>query len=84
MRAFHSPPGRENARTNTEYATVKVTLIQRTDGAILVDRDDVFQAVWIPRSRLDMAGKLAAENAPLKSTIEIGVELDMALQKGLV
>lgn len=82
-RAFHSSR-REHAAPRTEYATVKGTLAQRTDAAILFDRDDLVQAVWIPRYALDIAGKLAAENAPLKSTIEIGVELQMAMQKGLV
>lgn len=83
-RAFHSSPRRENARPVTEYAQVKATLANRTDLAILVSHPDLVQAVWVPKKALDIGGKLQADNAPLKSEIEIGVELKLALEKGLI
>lgn len=83
-RAFHSAPGRESAHRNVEYATFKAILAQRTDGAVLLARDDLVSPVWVPRRALDITGKLAVEKAPLKSEIEIGVELKLAIEKGLV
>lgn len=82
-RTFRQPPGRENARAPEEYATVKAVLAQRTDKAILLSRDDLVAAVWVPRHALDARGKLAADKAVLKSEITIGVELELAMEKGL-
>jgi hypothetical protein len=83
-RAFHAAPGRENARAYKEYASVIVRLLQRTDAGLLVDRDDLFSPVWIPKRALDTHGKLQVERAALGCEVEIGIELKMALERGLV
>jgi hypothetical protein len=84
-RTFHQPPGRENARRQVEYATVKATLANRSDrGAILITTETVVIPVWIPPQALDTRGKIAAARAVLKTEITIGIELELALQKGLV
>lgn len=85
MRAFHSAPGRENSISNKEFATVKATLANRSEkGALLLTNEKLTVPVWVPPHALDSRGKIAAARAPLKSEIEIGVELNMALQKGLI
>lgn len=85
MRHFHSPPGRENAHQHKEYATVRAVLANRSDkGALLLTNDKLVVPVWVPPQALDSRGKIAAARAPLKSEVEIGVELNMAIAKGLV
>lgn len=83
-RAFHSTPGRESAPRNVEYATVKAILAQRTDLAILLARDDLAAPVWVPKRALSAHGRITAEKALLKTDIEVGVDLRLALEKGLV
>lgn len=83
-RQFHSAPGRENAHSQKEYALVRATIVQRTDDAILLTNENTITAVWVPKYALNVAGRVAEARAPLKSEIEIGVQLNMALSKGLV
>lgn len=84
-RTFHQPSGRENARRNVEYATVKATLANVSEkGAVLITNDKVTIPVWIPPQALDSRGRIAAARAPRNSEIEIGIELELALSKGLV
>jgi hypothetical protein len=83
-RAFHSRQGRENAGAPKEYAQVKGTVAQVTDGAVLFTNEKVTPAVWVPLWSLDLGGKLAAAKAHRGSEIEMGVELKIALAKGLV
>jgi hypothetical protein len=83
-RHFHSAPGRERAHRQVEYAIVKATLANRTDHALLLTNENVAAPVWVPRHNLDSRGKVAADRAPLKSEITVGVELNTALEKGLV
>ena len=83
-RPFRSAPGRENARDHKEYTLVRAMLVQRTDTAILITNDKTVVAIWVPKYALNVAGRVAEARAPLKSEIEIGVELNMALAKGLV
>lgn len=80
-RAFHS--GREHAHSEPEYATVKATLAQRTDKAILLAREDLVHPVWVPLRAINFRGRATAAAAPLKSDIELGVELGFALKNGL-
>lgn len=82
-RAFHQSTGRENARTYAEYAVITVTLVQRTDKAVLVSMADKPE-VWVPLQALDAGGRLAVHRAALKDEIKIGVELKLALAKSLV
>lgn len=83
-RPFRSAPGRENAHRHKEYTLVRAEMVQRTDTAILITNEKTVVAVWIPKYALNVAGRVAEARAPLKSEIEIGVELNMALAKGLV
>lgn len=84
-RTFHSAPGREGAHAPKEFATVKATLAKRSDkGALLLTNEKLTVPVWVPPHALDSRGKIAAARAALKSEIEIGVELNMALSKGLI
>lgn len=82
-RAFRSSPGREHAHSEPEYATVKATLAQRTDKAILLAREDLIHPVWVPLRAINFRGRAIAAAAPFKSDIEIGVELQFALKVGL-
>lgn len=82
-RAFHHSPGRESARSQAEYATVKGILAQRTEGAILLVPTDK-PAQWVPLQALNTSGRVAVHRASLNSEIEIGVELKLALKKHLV
>lgn len=84
MRTFHSSPGREPATRYDEYATVKAVLAQRTDLAILLAREDLIQPVWVPKRRLSIQSRVPVERAPLKSDIEVRIELTFALENKLV
>ncbi len=83
-RHFHSPPGREGSHVTEEYATVKAVLAQRTDLAILLTREDLLQPVWVPKRRLNISSRLAAERTPLKDEISVSVDLAFALEHKLV
>lgn len=83
-RPFHQPPGRENAVQHAEYARVKAILANRTDKAVLLSREDLVQPVWLPKHALDIGSRVAVERAPLKTEIQIAVELKRAQESGLV
>lgn len=83
-RNFNRAAGREHARSEPEYASVKGTLAQRTDLAILISRDDLNAPVWVPKRALAIHSRAPVEKAPLKSEIEIRVELSFALKNKLV
>lgn len=84
MRAFHYSPGRESARRDVEYATVRATLANRTDKAVLLSRDDLLQAVWVPKSKLEIGSRVQAEKAVMKTEVSLRIELDFALAQHLV
>lgn len=83
-RAFHTAPGRETAKRNVEYAIVKANLAQRTDKAVLLSREDLVQAVWVPKFRLEISSRIQAEKAVLKTEVALSIELDFALAQNLV
>ena len=83
-RPFQSAPGRESARRTVEYATVKATLANRTDKAVLLSREDLVQAVWVPNFRMEISSRIRAERAVLKTDVSLSIELAFALENRLV
>jgi hypothetical protein len=83
-RAFHQPPGRENARAHQEYATVTAILAQRTDKAVLLASEKIAPAQWVPLFRLDASSRVKVNRAVKDSEISVQVELEFALAEGLV
>lgn len=84
MRNEHHFSRQDHARPHVEYATVKATLAQRTESAILLSRDDLPMAVWVPLYALETYSKIQVLKAALKTEIELRIELHMAQVKGLV
>lgn len=82
-RAFHQPPGRENARGFKEYTRVKATLAQITDGAVLLAVEDKVPA-WVPRGALDAASRALIHRSAKGSEVVLAVEVPMALAKNIV
>lgn len=73
----------EHARRHIEYATVKATLANWTDGAILLSGEHLPMETWLPRQALAPASQALIYRSARGSEIEIQVELKMALSKGL-
>lgn len=83
-RAFHSAPGRENARPAIEYARVKARLANWTDGAVLLVNDKAPAPMWVPRRRLAPVSQALVYRHARGDEIEIEIELTTALEKRLV
>lgn len=83
-RPFRSAPGRENAHRQVEYAVVKATLANRTDKAVLLSREDLVAAVWVPNFRMEISSRIAAARSVLKTEVSLSIELPFALENKLV
>ncbi|WP_298800025.1 hypothetical protein [uncultured Devosia sp.] len=83
-RAFHQPPGRENARRHVEYAIVKGVYLNGTDKAVLLTTERMTVPTWIPLRKVEPASRLVVGRATKDMPISIQVELETALEKGLV
>lgn len=81
-RTFRQPPGRENARWQTEYASITGIVAQKTDKAILLTSETLH--AWIPLFRLDAASSVKIYRTLKGSEITVRVELDFALKEKLV
>ncbi len=67
-----------------EYVTVEVTLKGRTDRAIKVDTDELFEPVWAPRSTLHFNSDKQSDDLPIGAHLSIKVMEWVASQKGLI
>lgn len=83
MSRNHHAPGRENSHSFKEYAHVKATLAQVTDGAVLLAVEDKIPA-WIPRTALDASSRALIYRSAKGAEVELAVEVPMALAKGIV
>ena len=77
-------PFNEHAFSPTEYALVKATLANITDGAVLLSNDSMTAPVWVPRQALDAASRALIYRSVRGQEVELRVELKLALQKELV
>lgn len=77
-------PFSEHAYSPVEYATVKATVANLTDAAVLLSNDAVPMAVWVPRQALDGASRALLYRTTRGQEVELRIELKMALSKGLV
>lgn len=83
-RTFRQPAGRENARAHQEYATVTAILVQRTDKAVLLSSEKIAPAQWVPLFHLDASSRVKVHRAVKDTEISVQVELQFALDEGIV
>ncbi len=83
-RPFFQAPGRENAKSFTEYATITALVCQVTEKSILLSSEKLTPPVWVPFFRMDPSAKVRAMRAERGREISIQVELKWALAEGLV
>lgn len=75
---------REHATHHAEYGTLKVKLIQRSDGAALLESLDTQITAWMPRQCIEFGSWKAINAAQLRDEIEVRMDLKKADEKGLV
>lgn len=80
----HHHAHQDHVRRPDEHATVKATLANWTDGAVLLTSDKIVVPVWVPRRALDPASQALIFRTGRGAEIEIRVSLKLALDKGLV
>lgn len=83
-RAFHQPPGRENAGLRVEYATITALVAQNTGKALLLANAKISPAQWVPFHALETSSRIKAMRAERGRDITIQVELEFALKANLV
>lgn len=83
-RTFRSAPGRENARRQVEYANVTATLASKSEKAVLLSSEHIAPAQWVPLYKLDASSKVKAMRAVKGDELTLQVELQFALDEGLV
>lgn len=83
-RPFHSTPGRESASRFTEYAIVKATYLNATAKAVLITTERMTIPSWVPLRRIEPTSRLVIARATTGMAISIQVELETALERGLV
>lgn len=81
-RAFHQPPGRENAQRHVEYAAITATLAQKTDKAILLTSDSLH--AWVPLHKLETSSRVTVYRTEKGGEITVHAELEFALAEKLV
>ncbi|HCE08741.1 MAG TPA: hypothetical protein DEQ40_09110 [Oxalobacteraceae bacterium] len=75
---------RDRAHTHVEFCTVKATLANITDGAVLLSNEALTAPVWVPRQALDAASRALIYRSARGQEVELRVELKLALSKELV
>ena len=67
-----------------EYARAKVRFCNRTDKAVLVDKNGLTVPVWIPLRTVNPASRGIVSRASRDDVIEIDIEYRAAIEKGLL
>lgn len=78
--SFH----REGTRSETEFAMVKATLANITDGAVLLVSENITPAQWVPRFRLDPVSRSLIYRSHKGDDVTLRVELQFALERKIV
>lgn len=73
----------DHAKRETEYATVKATIVNLTQYAVLL-RNEKCGAAWVPKFALDPVSRALLHRSKREDEVELQVELDLALKKSLV
>lgn len=73
----------DHARREVEYATVKATIVNFTEFAVLLSNEKSGSA-WVPKFTLDPASRAILHRKHRGDEVELQIELELALKKNLV
>lgn len=75
---------RDHAPRHIEYVTVKATMANWTDAAILITSEKLTTPAWVPRTALEPTCRAVAWRTLRGGNVELQIEIKMAESKGLI